>query len=132
MIYLAITIISQPEENLVTCLAHLEYRGLHCIVLQLLDTNIRQVVIIIIVCRKALKKLFLSCVVSSLQQQILPNIVHMLMKIHKTRNNLSQVIYRNGRRGLSPWATNKFGRDLLVALNTLHKVAFLSFDQKQQ
>ena len=33
----------QPEHNLVTCLAHLEYRGLHCIVLQLLDTNIRQV-----------------------------------------------------------------------------------------
>ena len=59
-------------------------------------------------------------------------LLHMLMKIHKTRNNLSQVIYRNGRRGLSPWATNKFGRDLLVALNTLHKVAFLSFDQKQQ
>ena len=56
----------------------------------------------------------------------------MLMKIHKTRNNLGQVIYRNGRRGLSPWATNKFGKDLLVALNTLHKVEFLSFDQKQQ
>ena len=49
MIYLALTFISQPEENLVTCLAHLEYRGLHCIVLQLLDTNIRQVVIILIV-----------------------------------------------------------------------------------
>ena len=58
-----------------TCIAHLEYRGLHCIVLQLLDTNIRQVVIIIIVFGKALKKLFLSCVVSSIQQQILPNIV---------------------------------------------------------
>ena len=54
------------------------------------------------------------------------------MKIHKTRNNFSQVIYRNGRRGLSPWATNKFGRDLLVALNTLHKVAFLSFDQNSE
>ena len=34
----------------------------------------------------------------------------------------SQVIFRNGRRGLSAWATNKFGKDLLVALNTLHKV----------
>ena len=111
-----------------TCLAHLEYRGLHCIVLQLLDTNIRQVVVILIVFRKALKKLFLSCVVRCIQQQIL----HMLMKIQKTKNDLSQVIYRNGRRGLSPWATNKFGRDLLVALNTLHKVAFLSFDQNSE
>ena len=55
---LAFSFISQPEENLVTCLAHLEYRGLHCIVLQLLDTNIRQVVIILIVFRKALKNLF--------------------------------------------------------------------------
>ena len=58
MIYLALTFISQPDENLVTCLAHLEYRGLHCIVLQLLDTNIRQVVVILIVFRKALEKLF--------------------------------------------------------------------------
>ena len=37
----------QPEHNLVTCLAHLEYRGLHCIVLQLLDTNIRQVGVVL-------------------------------------------------------------------------------------
>ena len=48
---LAFSFISQPEENLVTCLAHLEYRGLHCIVLQLLDTNIRQVRIILFVFR---------------------------------------------------------------------------------
>ena len=36
-----------------------------------------------------------------------------------------QVIYANQRRGLSPWATCKFARDLLTALNTLHKVLLL-------
>ena len=59
-----------------TCIAHLEYRGLHCIVLQLLDTNIRQVVIIIIVCRKALKKLFLSCVVREAFKNVLADFAH--------------------------------------------------------
>ena len=32
-----------PSYNLVTCIAYLSYRGLHCMVLELLDSNIRQV-----------------------------------------------------------------------------------------
>ena len=34
---------SESQNNMVTCYAYLNYRGLHCFVLELLDTNIRQV-----------------------------------------------------------------------------------------
>ena len=34
---------SDPQHNLVTCLAYINYRGLHCLVMELLHLNIRQV-----------------------------------------------------------------------------------------
>ena len=33
----------EPQHNIVSCYAYLTYRGLHCLVLELLDVNIRQV-----------------------------------------------------------------------------------------
>ena len=38
-----------PQHNVVSCYAYLEYRGMHCLVLELLDINIRQVLMLIIV-----------------------------------------------------------------------------------
>ena len=32
-----------PQHNMVSCYAYLTYRGMHCLVLELLDVNIRQV-----------------------------------------------------------------------------------------
>ena len=32
-----------PQHNIVTCLAYINYRGLHCLVMELLHLNIRQV-----------------------------------------------------------------------------------------
>ena len=32
-----------PSNNVVSCYAYLTYRGMHCLVLELLDVNIRQV-----------------------------------------------------------------------------------------
>ena len=109
----------QPEHNLVTCLAHLEYRGLHCIVLQLLDTNIRQVGAVLMLemrWRQWWRWTWWSwCDVDDYYIIIIFLIVTTVF---------TKVIYKNGRRGLSPWATNKFGNDLLVALQTLHKVSW--------
>ena len=34
---------SDPQHNIVTCLAYINYRGLHCLVMELLHLNIRQV-----------------------------------------------------------------------------------------
>ena len=34
---------TESQQNLVTCYAYLTYRGLHCLVMELLDLNIRQV-----------------------------------------------------------------------------------------
>ena len=34
---------TDPQHNLVTCLAYINYRGLHCLVMELLHLNIRQV-----------------------------------------------------------------------------------------
>ena len=109
----------QPEHNLVTCLAHLEYRGLHCIVLQLLDTNIRQVGAVLMLEMRWGQwwrwTWWSWCDVDDYYIIIIFLIVTTVF---------TKVIYKNGRRGLSPWATNKFGNDLLVALQTLHKVSW--------
>ena len=108
----------QPEHNLVTCLAHLEYRGLHCIVLQLLDTNIRQVLIMRITNGKVYVPENEADDDDGLNLYDVDHDTYFVPDVLF----FTQVIFRNGRRGLSPWATNKFGKDLLVALDTLHKV----------
>ena len=35
--------LSAPHHNLVSCVAHINYRGAHCLVMELLHLNIRQV-----------------------------------------------------------------------------------------
>ena len=35
--------LSAPHHNLVECVAQINYRGAHCLVMELLDLNIRQV-----------------------------------------------------------------------------------------
>ncbi len=44
--------------------------------------------------------------------------------------NVRQVIFRNERRGLSPWCVQKFCRDLLRALAALHSRDFVHADLK--
>jgi len=73
---------NEPEHNLVACYAYLTYRGMHCLVLELLDVNIRQ------------------------------------------------VIFKNDRRGLSPWVTIKYARDVLTALKCLHQAGIVHADLK--
>ena len=39
--------LSSPQHNLVNCVAHINYRGAHCLVMEQLDLNIRQVTLFI-------------------------------------------------------------------------------------
>ena len=45
-------------------------------------------------------------------------------------SSLLQIIYKNERRGLSPWACLKFAQDILVALYTLHQHGIVHADLK--
>jgi len=44
--------------------------------------------------------------------------------------NIRSVIFKNERQGLSPWATQKFARDVLTALASLHQSHFVHADLK--
>ncbi|XP_071749496.1 serine/threonine-protein kinase Kist isoform X2 [Lepeophtheirus salmonis] len=45
-------------------------------------------------------------------------------------SNVRQIIYRNERSGLSPWATQKFAKDILTGLKALHSNKFVHGDLK--
>ena len=74
--------LTEPEHNIVSCFAVLEYKDYTFFVLELLQDNVRQ------------------------------------------------IIFKNERRGLSPWLVVKFARDLLVSLNTLHQLGIVHADLK--
>lgn len=44
--------------------------------------------------------------------------------------NIRQVIFKNDRRGLSPWTLQKFARDILTSLCSLHSSHFVHADLK--
>ncbi|TRY62784.1 hypothetical protein TCAL_00388 [Tigriopus californicus] len=44
--------------------------------------------------------------------------------------NIRQVIFKNDRRGLSPWTLQKFARDILTSLCSLHSSQFVHADLK--
>jgi len=44
--------------------------------------------------------------------------------------NIRSVIFKNERQGLSPWATQKFARDVLIGLKSLHEKDFAHADLK--
>ena len=46
------------------------------------------------------------------------------------QENIRQIIYKNNRQGLSPWAVVKFAKDLIMSLDTLHKDGLVHADLK--
>ena len=88
------------QHNIVTCYAVLEFRGYTFFVLELLQDNVRQV----------------TCNLVKVKTLIIIS--------------LFQLIFKNDRRGLSPWLVVKFARDLLTSLQSLHSLGIVHADLK--
>lgn len=59
-------LLKEPQHNVVTCFGHFTFKGVHLQVMELMESNVRQ------------------------------------------------IIFKNDRKGLSPWAVQKFAKDILM------------------
>ena len=88
------------QHNILSCYAVLEFRGYTFFVLELLQDNVRQV----------------TCILVKVKTLIIIS--------------MFQLIFKNNRRGLSPWLVVKFARDLLTSLQSLHSLGIVHADLK--